>query len=57
MKERSKMLIHPDALATINAQHMQDLADDAAYTRLARRAHRANRRHRAVESCTPQAGR
>jgi hypothetical protein len=46
------MFIHPDALSTINAQHMQDLADDAVYTRLARRAHRAHRGNRAVESCS-----
>ena len=51
------MFIHPDALSTINAQHMQDLADDAVYTRLARRAHRAHRAARVVESCIRPAGR
>jgi len=51
------MYIHPDALSTINAQHQQDLADDAVYTRLARRAHRAHRGNRVVESCSRPASR
>jgi hypothetical protein len=51
------MLIHPDVLITINQQHMKELADDAASTRLARRAHRAHRRASAVEPCAPHAAR
>ena len=51
------MFIHPDALTTINQQHMQELADDAVTTRLARRASRAHRRSRTVESCVPHAAR